>query len=554
MAQILSIFKPASTPHGDWSRQEIAEFYRVEAALVQAGLRIAVDRGVTDEGDPWFVFCRASDGEVIVHFARIGFNYIVIAESVGRPLEGPDFRKLLSEFVSLNPTLVPTSSSRGSKLLLHPASLLAAVVATALYHLSGTEAVANTVAPNAVPAAQNDAGGDASRPISVTEDASVDRMSLERHISAATAAMFALAATEFSYQVQSPTSGSILTGSDSVSSHIATYHSVVADAPHPTDVLIASDVSDLVSGAGLDQWLGSYLQSKGSASLNEPSAGFLSAVIALQDATSGELGTDIGRHAPNADTLNFAFDDSGASFGHSVIEPLFFGAVSHKADGASLPVVTKDIAAPVSSVPRVIPGSDLQVVSQSDSQAVSAHLIFELGLTQRAVSQVTVADGLSVRDVIALGANEILGSDKGTALSTIHLTTGTSGDQATTSSTTSSTATTTSSLTATVGATADTPETSGSLLSTSGTAQHTSTADTGLHYEAFTASTYQVINTFARENDFEVIRSGPNIVLFDTNAEDFAKPDFVVKTWEMADGSTISIVGDLPHYMATTLV
>ena len=70
-AELLSFFRPAKSVSGDWSTQEIAEFYRVEAALVQAGASVCVDRGVSDEGDPWFVFCRAVDGEVIVHFARI---------------------------------------------------------------------------------------------------------------------------------------------------------------------------------------------------------------------------------------------------------------------------------------------------------------------------------------------------------------------------------------------------------------------------------------------------------------------------------------------------
>ncbi len=43
----------------DWSAQELAEFYRVESVLIQAGLRVTSARGLTDEGEPWFVFCRA---------------------------------------------------------------------------------------------------------------------------------------------------------------------------------------------------------------------------------------------------------------------------------------------------------------------------------------------------------------------------------------------------------------------------------------------------------------------------------------------------------------
>src|ERR1700686_5301122 len=100
-AELLSFFRPAKSVSGDWSSQEIAEFYRVEAALVQAGVSVFVDRGVSDEGDPWFVFCRSADGEVIVHFARISGNYLIAADSIGRPVQGPDFRKVLADFVAI---------------------------------------------------------------------------------------------------------------------------------------------------------------------------------------------------------------------------------------------------------------------------------------------------------------------------------------------------------------------------------------------------------------------------------------------------------------------
>src|ERR1700722_1745920 len=112
-AELLSFFRPAVAISGDWSSQEIAEFYRVEAALVQAGVRVFVDRGVTDEGDPWFVFCRETDGEVIVHFARINGNYLIAAESIGPPIRGPDFRSAMAQLGSRNITANPIWSSSG---------------------------------------------------------------------------------------------------------------------------------------------------------------------------------------------------------------------------------------------------------------------------------------------------------------------------------------------------------------------------------------------------------------------------------------------------------
>jgi len=57
---LLSLFSFVGTRPPDWSAQDVAEFYRVEAILVQSGLRVTSARGLTDEGDPWFVFCRAT--------------------------------------------------------------------------------------------------------------------------------------------------------------------------------------------------------------------------------------------------------------------------------------------------------------------------------------------------------------------------------------------------------------------------------------------------------------------------------------------------------------
>ena len=77
-ATVLSFFRRSAAPC-DWSTQELAEFYRVESALVQAGMHIDSDRGMTDEGEPWFVFCRVEDDEVVIHFARIGGKYVISA-------------------------------------------------------------------------------------------------------------------------------------------------------------------------------------------------------------------------------------------------------------------------------------------------------------------------------------------------------------------------------------------------------------------------------------------------------------------------------------------
>ena len=94
-AQVFSFGRRRVAP--DWSAQDIAEFYRVEAILVQSGLRITSTRGLTDEGDPWFVFCRADDDEVIIHFARIDGRYVISSPAYCGNAAGYDFRALVRD-------------------------------------------------------------------------------------------------------------------------------------------------------------------------------------------------------------------------------------------------------------------------------------------------------------------------------------------------------------------------------------------------------------------------------------------------------------------------
>src|SRR5262245_42917164 len=127
----------------DWSPQELAEFYRVESALVQAGLNIDTERGLTDEGEPWFAFCRRDDGEVIVHIARIGGSYTLAGPAYGGIISGPDIGTLVRDLVARYP-LVQLRASNGApstKIFMHPAALLAGVVATAFFKSSEARAL-----------------------------------------------------------------------------------------------------------------------------------------------------------------------------------------------------------------------------------------------------------------------------------------------------------------------------------------------------------------------------------------------------------------------------
>jgi hypothetical protein len=134
-ALVLPFFRRSSRS-SDWSPQDIAEFYRVESALVQSGLSVTTDRGISDEGDPWFVFCRADNDEVIAHFARIDDEYVVASSFQPGSVRGRNFRALIREMMELHPLMVPIKRSSGQKVFLHPSALLLALLASAYFHSS----------------------------------------------------------------------------------------------------------------------------------------------------------------------------------------------------------------------------------------------------------------------------------------------------------------------------------------------------------------------------------------------------------------------------------
>lgn len=118
----------------DWTNQELADLYRVEALLTQANVRIETTRGTSDEGDPWFVFCRA-DGEVFVHLARIDGMYVLDSPKLDVVLSGPSFAALIDRFSNAVVLCAPTGNivqlrpfSRNSVVRIHPAAMLAALV------------------------------------------------------------------------------------------------------------------------------------------------------------------------------------------------------------------------------------------------------------------------------------------------------------------------------------------------------------------------------------------------------------------------------------------
>lgn len=130
--QNVAFFTPARGRTRDWKPQELAEFYRVESALMQGGMRVITDCGVSDEGDPWFVFCREDDGEPIVHFARIDGQYVIATAAYEGVARGLDFRSMVQELISRH-KLAPTDDDKRSNIRIHPSALLIVLVGMAFF-------------------------------------------------------------------------------------------------------------------------------------------------------------------------------------------------------------------------------------------------------------------------------------------------------------------------------------------------------------------------------------------------------------------------------------
>ncbi|KAA5606777.1 hypothetical protein F1188_05460 [Roseospira marina] len=165
--------RTARTPNGPWTNQELAELSRVVNLLARAGLTVETDSGMTDEGDPWFVFANPNTGDVIAHLARIDGRFVAAGANAGVVLDGRDFRDVVDKIMASQPLAfgqpqapserpssrayrrdeaAPTGMGLGERLtprdtnaesgsgsnvttlFTHPSIVLAAFVATALMH------------------------------------------------------------------------------------------------------------------------------------------------------------------------------------------------------------------------------------------------------------------------------------------------------------------------------------------------------------------------------------------------------------------------------------
>ncbi|WP_156421603.1 hypothetical protein [Aureimonas sp. AU40] len=120
---------PAKMP---WQNQDLAELYRVRDRLRAAGLDVEVEAGVTDEGDPWFVYVQAGTDNVVVHIARIDSEIHVINCVTGGAYTGTSFREVSDQMLADAPLALSTQVRSASNVVLHPSAFLTAFVAAAI--------------------------------------------------------------------------------------------------------------------------------------------------------------------------------------------------------------------------------------------------------------------------------------------------------------------------------------------------------------------------------------------------------------------------------------
>lgn len=106
----------------DWSQQELADFYRAHNLLVQNGVGIGMDRGVSDGGDPWMAFFDVSTQDVFMHVARIGQDCVLVCDQLDLHIRCRTISELISSFEKEVCRIVSVRQQKSGNVILHPAA------------------------------------------------------------------------------------------------------------------------------------------------------------------------------------------------------------------------------------------------------------------------------------------------------------------------------------------------------------------------------------------------------------------------------------------------
>ena len=97
----------------DWSLLELSILEQARKTLEHQGGHVEIECGITDEGDPWLVFCDADTSDVLCHFARPGGGKYVACVPFGNVgTTGSALTDVLDDFFSTWPRGVAPSTSQ----------------------------------------------------------------------------------------------------------------------------------------------------------------------------------------------------------------------------------------------------------------------------------------------------------------------------------------------------------------------------------------------------------------------------------------------------------
>ncbi len=509
---VLSFLRRPS--NSDWTQQELAEFYRVEGALLQGGFAVTTDRGLTDEGDPWFVVCRADNEEVIAHFARIDREYVIVSNLHAEAARGRDFRALVREMLDSHPLTLPMRRSQGQKVFLHPAALLTALLASA-YVLSTEKELA----------------GDGVSSDGHSKSTSIASLLMQKFSVFAAAA---LAATWLEHQAESAINAFenaplLHSPNDGKATHVAVTHDAA-----PLDI-----VTQTVQGIEL----GAHRNDSGKQAWSLADGGGQEIVAPWQTTNpNAQHNTTSDKGDPNTATsfdhtndvhIAYAYPDA-AQVDRSNIVP------SNLETAVSVAAIATELAAGMNSQASTenvqgVSSTDLTVATEAFHLAASEIGTFSTQAVLLSSEPVPLEVALQQTFLQAgFGTNLLNNLDAGSAngaVSTSFADAGTSNS--------------------------NTPVHTGIEWLTIPTASAaaanpSSQANTVTQVATSTSQVAHSVETFLQNTPaFEITLAGANVIIIDTNVADAKSPNFGVMTWDMSDGSTLSIVGIIPSHAHT---
>lgn len=115
-------FRRAAPPVVDWSQQELADFYRAHRLLADNGVTIGLDRGLSDDGDPWMAFYDTATQDPFLHVARFDGRCILVCEHLAIRLSGTSVGDLVTTFEAEVRSVVTARAERAGNVVTHPAA------------------------------------------------------------------------------------------------------------------------------------------------------------------------------------------------------------------------------------------------------------------------------------------------------------------------------------------------------------------------------------------------------------------------------------------------